>query len=192
MPIVWRWGHPLATAEAYKGYGIALFEAGRLIEARGMFQSALQGADTGDLYLVLGALECALGERGAAVEQLEECVKRWPSNSDAWVLLWRAGDDSDRAALEPRARRWCARGGPYAPSRRRSPSIFQRQHSFYGERGRRVRRSADDELVVLTRLNPGGNTEGDVDDQLVHHDGLALPQLERGKVGGPGRLRPPT
>ena len=67
---------------------------------------ALEGLDTGDVYLMLGALAVKRGDRVEARPWLDECLHRWPSNSNAWRLRLWAEPEATRPALEKKSRRW--------------------------------------------------------------------------------------
>ncbi|MCP4642393.1 MAG: hypothetical protein GY851_18250 [bacterium] len=95
-----------ALPETHEKYGIALFESGRFAEARQAFERALDGLDTGSVYLALGALDVRLGDNASAQRHLRECVRRWPGNVDAWTLLLRAADTDARASVLEEARPW--------------------------------------------------------------------------------------
>ena len=103
--------HPWPRADAHEKYGIALFRAHRFTEARDQFQKALAGLDTGGLYLILGAAETQLlNHPEAARTALEECLRRWPSNYEAYALLLRHGPPSDRERILHRAGKWLSAG----------------------------------------------------------------------------------
>jgi O-antigen ligase len=97
-----RW--PNAVAE--EKYGIALAEAGRRVEATERLLNAREGLDTGELYLALGAVAVEEGDRESARRWLRECLRRWPSNRDAWRLLLWATPQPERDRVRSEARRW--------------------------------------------------------------------------------------
>lgn len=79
--------HPWPNAEAHKEYAIALAEAERDVDAYREFESALEGLDTGDVYLAMAILAAKLGDGEAATQRARGCLQRWPSNKDAIELL---------------------------------------------------------------------------------------------------------
>jgi tetratricopeptide (TPR) repeat protein len=95
-----------APSLAHEKYGIALLEAARLDDAQRQFEVALEGMDTGGVYLALGALAHHRGDYVEARRLLEACVWRWPSNWQAWTLLMSATPPVNRPEVIARARRW--------------------------------------------------------------------------------------
>lgn len=98
--------HPWAPPLAYRNYAIALLDAGRPEDAEEAFQQALDGLDTGDIHLALGALAHVRGEHEAAREHYEACLYRWPGHVGAWDRLRRLTPSDEREALRERAARW--------------------------------------------------------------------------------------
>lgn len=97
---------PGAPRIAYEKYGIALLEAGEFGLSQQVFTRALEGIDTGAVYLGLGVAAFKNGDRAAAREALLACVHRWPSKFDAWYLLMRCVDAGERSGLMEKARPW--------------------------------------------------------------------------------------
>jgi len=85
--------HPWPNAEAHRDYAIALAEDGRVDDAYGHFQEALDGLDTSDLYLALAALAIERGDRDAARRWAQECLRRCPRHPEATDLLAHVGGD---------------------------------------------------------------------------------------------------
>ena len=98
------------VSEAREKYGIALLDAGDYGRARDQFQLALEGSDSGSVYLGLGTAEYLLGHRSAALGPIEKAVYRWPSHQDAWRVLLRVCAESDREAWLRKAERFLRAG----------------------------------------------------------------------------------
>lgn len=98
--------HPWPSPEGREEYGMALWENGDVVQARVQFELALEGLDTGRVYLLLARAADMLGDAEAARRAYMACLWRWPSNKDAWRALWRLSDDEDRPALRAHAARW--------------------------------------------------------------------------------------
>jgi hypothetical protein len=98
--------HPWPNAAAHEKYGIGLFQAGRYAEARKQLEQALDGLDTGGIYLLLGIIAAKELDSATAQERLEQCLYRWPSNDEAWRQLLRVSRPEERAELMERARPW--------------------------------------------------------------------------------------
>jgi O-antigen ligase len=79
--------HPWPNPQAHEEYGMALLDAGRTTDAYAQFVEALHGLDTGRLHLLLGIAADRLGDRQTAAEWLEQCLRRWPDNEQARMLL---------------------------------------------------------------------------------------------------------
>lgn len=73
--------------ETHKEYGIALAAQGRDEEARRQLVKALDGADTGDIYLALATVAARQKDYPAARRFAQECLHRWPANEDIKTLL---------------------------------------------------------------------------------------------------------
>lgn len=91
---------------AYEKYGIALLESGHFGLSQQVFARALDGLDTGAVYLGLGVAAFKNGDSATAREALLACLHRWPSKFDAWYLLMRCVDAEERSRLLERARPW--------------------------------------------------------------------------------------
>lgn len=102
---------PRPSATVREKLGIAYLEAGQYEPAREQFLAALEGLDTGAVYLALGAADVALDDKDSARKWLNECVLRWPSNEDAWLLLLRSTPPSDQDDLLKKARPWLSGDG---------------------------------------------------------------------------------
>lgn len=79
--------YPWPSAAAHKGYAIALADADRERAAYAELLRALDGLDTGDIYLGLAIIAYRLDNRDAARQWAVECLRRWPSNETALNLL---------------------------------------------------------------------------------------------------------
>jgi len=99
-------GHPWPNARAREQYGVALAEAGRFDAARRQLERALDGRDTGSVYLALALVAQRQGDRAAARRWLDATLHRWPSNATLWEQLFLAGPDRRRARIRTRAARW--------------------------------------------------------------------------------------
>lgn len=85
-------GYRWPSARAHKQYADALADAGRNPEAYAEFRRALDGLDTGDLYLALAILATEENDLDAARQWIGQCVHRWPHNAAAremFTLLYR-------------------------------------------------------------------------------------------------------
>jgi len=98
--------HPWPNARAREEYGVALSEAGRLEEAYYQFERALDGRDTGSLYLALGALAQSLGDHRRARQWLDACFYRWPSSAALWEVRFQGSPPHERKHIRERAARW--------------------------------------------------------------------------------------
>jgi O-antigen ligase len=96
------WPHALAEAKL----GIALGEEGREVQARRHLLNALKGADTGDIYWMLGFLAAREGDREEAAKWLDACIWRWPSYFDAWAWRIHIATADERTRLLGKARVW--------------------------------------------------------------------------------------
>jgi tetratricopeptide (TPR) repeat protein len=97
---------PGAPAIALEKYGIALLEAGRFAEAQQAFNRALDGLDTGAVYLGLGVAAFKNGDPSSARAALTACIHRWPSSIEAWYVLMQCTDADERQRLLEHARPW--------------------------------------------------------------------------------------
>jgi hypothetical protein len=82
-----RW----ASARASKEYADALARAGRNLEAYAEFQKALDGLDTGDIYLALATIAVDENDLPSARHWIDRCVRRWPHKAEAremFILLY--------------------------------------------------------------------------------------------------------
>ena len=79
--------YPWPNFTAHKERGLALAEVGRNEEARQELLKALEGLDTGDIYLALAMLAAQSGDRQATLRWAAECLFRWPGNPDAMRLV---------------------------------------------------------------------------------------------------------
>lgn len=98
-----------APPETHEKLGLARFQAGDTEEAEQEFTTALEGMDTGAVYMGLGAVRLQLGKATEAKEALESCVYRWPSYVPAWELLLRVTPQEDRDDAIARAKHWLDR-----------------------------------------------------------------------------------
>jgi len=96
------WPHALAEAKL----GIALGEEGREVQARRHLLNALEGADTGDIYWMLGLLAARKGKQEEAAKWLDACIWRWPSHFDAWAWRMHLATAGERTRLLGEARVW--------------------------------------------------------------------------------------
>jgi hypothetical protein len=78
--------YPWPNAKARKEYGFALAEAGRNKDAERELLSALEGTDTGDIYLALAIVAVENGDNVQARKWAEECLLRWPGNPEAKAI----------------------------------------------------------------------------------------------------------
>jgi O-antigen ligase len=78
--------YPWPNATAHRDYGIALADAGRNAEAYRELLQALEGLDTGDVYLALAILAAKNGDHESAHRWAIECLLRWPANKEARQL----------------------------------------------------------------------------------------------------------
>ena len=101
--------HSWPNATAYEEHGIALLDAGRNNEAKQRFLHALKGIDTGQPYLALGIIADRQGDKSTAKIWLYECIKRWPSNNQAWSLLIKNTAPAFREPIFKQADRWVNR-----------------------------------------------------------------------------------
>jgi len=83
--------YPWPNAMAHRGYGLALAEAGLDARAHAELLTALNGLDTGDIYLALGMVSFRRGLGVEARQWARECLARWPNNKDALALLEPSG-----------------------------------------------------------------------------------------------------
>jgi O-antigen ligase len=95
-----------APIETYEKLGLALLQSGDSARAEREFLAALDGMDTGAVYLGLGAARLQLGKQTEAREAFEACVYRWPSHAAAWEMLLRVTPEGERADVLRRAERW--------------------------------------------------------------------------------------
>jgi tetratricopeptide (TPR) repeat protein len=79
--------HAWPNAAAHRDYGIALADAGRYDEADRELQRALDGLDTGDIYLALAVAASKRGDKQSAYRWAVECTRRWPLNPEARQLI---------------------------------------------------------------------------------------------------------
>ncbi|MCC6796173.1 MAG: O-antigen ligase family protein [Candidatus Hydrogenedentes bacterium] len=93
-------------AEIDEKFGIALLDAKDYESARKHFKEALQGSDSGSVYLGLGTAEYQLGNKSDAYAALERAVYRWPSHLNAWRLLMRVCPVAERGAWLAKAARF--------------------------------------------------------------------------------------
>ncbi|HOL77855.1 MAG TPA: O-antigen ligase family protein [Candidatus Hydrogenedentes bacterium] len=98
--------HPWRNALAQRNFAIALIAAGHYAEAEAEIREALDGLDTGQLYLALGALAELRGSTEEAREYLREAVFRIPSNLEVWRRLLRLSSPGELASLKGEARRY--------------------------------------------------------------------------------------
>lgn len=98
--------HLWAPVELPEKLGLAYLQAGMNQEAEEQFQVALDGLDTGSVYLGLGIARLQQGKREEARAAFEACVFRWPSHAFAWSLLLRTTPESKRMEVMERARQW--------------------------------------------------------------------------------------
>ncbi|MBM3288797.1 MAG: hypothetical protein FJY92_01465, partial [Candidatus Hydrogenedentes bacterium] len=96
----------IIQAEIDEKYGIALLDVRDYESARDRFKKALDGSDSGSVYLGLGTAEYLLGNNAAAYAALEKAVYRWPSHLDAWRLLLRTCPTSEREDWLIKAKRF--------------------------------------------------------------------------------------
>ncbi len=83
---------PWPNAYAHKAYGIALTAEGRDEDAVRELHRALEGLDTGDIYLALAILALQKGDTREAERNAAECLLRWPGNAEAESIVQRAGN----------------------------------------------------------------------------------------------------
>lgn len=88
--------HPWPSAAAHRGYAIALADAHRERAAYAEFLRALDGLDTGDIYLGLAIIAYRQDNMDAARQWALECLRRWPSNETALSLLDKIGDGAGK------------------------------------------------------------------------------------------------
>lgn len=93
-------------AEIDENLGIALLDAKDYESARKHFKEALQGSDSGSVYLGLGTAEYQLGNKSDAYTAFERAVYRWPSHLNAWRLLMRVCPVAERDAGLAKAARF--------------------------------------------------------------------------------------
>lgn len=98
--------HPWLNALAHRNFAIALIAAGHYTEAEAEIREALDGLDTGQLYLALGALAELRGSTEEARRYLEEAAFRIPGSVAVWRRLLRVSPPEDRAGLLEKARRY--------------------------------------------------------------------------------------
>ncbi len=82
--------HRWPNAECREEYGMALLDRNRPADAYVQLQCALEGLDTGRVYLLLGFAAERLGQTDAARAWFAKCLERWPSNEEAasrWMAL---------------------------------------------------------------------------------------------------------
>ncbi|HOZ47514.1 MAG TPA: O-antigen ligase family protein [Candidatus Hydrogenedentes bacterium] len=98
--------YPWPNARAREGYAVALAEAGRYDEAYEQLGMALQGLDTGDIYLALAGLAARAGRTDEAERCFVECYHRWPSSPALWELWHACRPEDGREALGVTAAEW--------------------------------------------------------------------------------------
>ena len=76
------------SAHARKEYADALAGAGRNLQAYGEFQKALNGLDTGDIYLALATIAVDENDLPSARFWIDQCVRRWPHNPEAREMFF--------------------------------------------------------------------------------------------------------
>lgn len=88
-------------AEAFFGYGQALYLQGLAKEALPWLRNGLVVADRCDSWLLLAEAELEAGEAEAALRSLYAANERWPGDAQIWYQLamaWRAYGHQGRAA----------------------------------------------------------------------------------------------
>lgn len=83
--------YPYPNAKAHRDYGLALAEAGRDGPAHTELLAALNGMDTGDIYLALAVVSLRLNLVEESKRWALECLARWPHNKEAAELLEQPG-----------------------------------------------------------------------------------------------------
>ncbi len=99
-----------APAEVHEKLGLALLQARHAAGAEEEFHRALEGMDTGSVYLGLGVALLQQGKNSEARDAFEACVYRWPSYQEGWELLLRVTPKEGRANVVRRAERWLGPG----------------------------------------------------------------------------------
>ena len=104
--------HGWPNAKGREEWGMALLDMGNPEEAYTQLQRALPGRDTGRLYLLLGVAASQTGRNYAARAWLEECLVRWPTNGEAYALLFALTEAGERDEIARHGARWKLPGNP--------------------------------------------------------------------------------
>jgi tetratricopeptide (TPR) repeat protein len=98
--------YPWPNAEAREQYGYALIRDGRYRMAAAQLEQALDGVDTGRIYLALAGLAYRRGDRAEMQRWIDECYWRWPSSAALWELVYDAAPSASRETIRGRALEW--------------------------------------------------------------------------------------
>jgi tetratricopeptide (TPR) repeat protein len=104
-----RLAYPWPAYEARRRYGILLLEEGRYEEAEDQFRAALEGLDTGGLYVGLSRALLEQARWEDAARAAEQAQWRWPGAVDPYVLLGASSLFPETGELCARARAWLER-----------------------------------------------------------------------------------
>lgn len=107
LPLYERvFAHRWPNAECREEYGMALLDRDRPADAYVQLQLALEGIDTGRVYLLLGYAAERLGHMEDARAWFARCLARWPSNHEAWSHLMALSPPEDWDRLMEHSKRW--------------------------------------------------------------------------------------
>jgi O-antigen ligase len=116
--------YPWPNARGHEEYAIALLHAGRSELAYHEFQRALEGLDTGSVYLGLATLARSCGDEPRRQQWIDACFHRWPSSPMLWELIFRESPPHEQARVREEASQWNVSLAARGESRDCTPSSF--------------------------------------------------------------------